>query len=145
MNGSNPTENRISWTALALNHCLRIHQSIKNMQIRGDGREETYVKGTVEDAQKLSDYISKKFGFPAKQLKSNRIWKSNYWYEQPIPKNNWEKCSDQLEQAFTNVADLYLKHQRVWDNADQVEEVEESDSDSEGSLADETDLEEIEW
>jgi hypothetical protein len=113
MNGSNPTENRISWTALALNHCLRIHQSIKNMQIRGDGREETYVKGTVEDAQKLSNYISKKFGFPAKQLKSNRIWKSNYWYEQPIPKNNWEKCSDQLEQAFTNVADLYLKHQRV--------------------------------
>ena len=53
-----------------------------------------------------------------------------------------EPISSSLEVAFQKVGDLYIKHQYVWDNAEEVEEVSDNkfaDSD------DDIDPDDIDW
>ena len=48
--------------------------------------------------------------------------------------------SDKLEDAFSNVANLYLRHQHAWDNADEITEYDENMDESEPE-SDDSDVE----
>ena len=131
MNGPSPTMSRIAWTTPALNHCLEIQQSVRDMQISSDTRANTFVNGTTEDSEKIEEYIISKLGVFIRTT-SVRKWRSNFWY---LPNNGDETLpivSDLLKIAFGKVGDLYLKHQNTWDEAEQVEEAESNSDEEDG-------------
>jgi hypothetical protein len=140
MNGSSPTLSRISWTTLALNHCLVIQQSIKDLQISSESRKEKHVKGTAEDSDRIFNFLNLKLGLFVRST-SKRAWHSNFWYPPETEEEGLPIPSDQLETAFGKVGDLYLKHQEGWDEAEAVE----ANSDSEDDLNDDEDPNDIHW
>ena len=72
----------------------------------------------------------------------NRKWYSNWWYKEIRVVEVLKPISNSLEVAFQKVGDLYVKHQYVWDNAEEVEEVSDNEfADSD----DDIDPEDIDW
>jgi hypothetical protein len=106
INKANPSTNRISWTTYALNFCLDIYQSIKNLRI---GKEKDVSKmstGTLNDADTFYLYICVKIG---KQPSLTRIWASKFWYAEGSDITPFGKPSDDLKTALASVGTLYLR------------------------------------
>ena len=57
MNKQKISRNRISWTVPALNNTMDIQHDIDNLRIEENEKEPGFVKGTLEDAIKITAYI----------------------------------------------------------------------------------------
>ena len=125
---------------MALNHCLRIQQSIRDLQISSESRENTYVKGTAADSDWIYNFLVLKLGLFVRST-SKRAWHLNFWYPQETEDKNFPIPSDQLESIFSKVGDLYLKHQEGWDEAEAVV----ANLDSENEMDDNLDPNDIQW
>ena len=141
MNRERPSENRISWTTVALNHSMGIQQSIKNLRISRKEVHDTMVAGTVHDSNILHKFIQSRVGISVPLLKKKKHWAKDFWYDSPQEETH-SRASDKLEEAFNNVVDLYLKHQNMLDDAEKVEIVETSESDTDEEPED---VDNIEW
>jgi hypothetical protein len=123
MNKGNVSENRIQWTTLALNHCLPLHNDIKNLRICKEDRRTEFPGGTVTDAHHLQAVLTTKLGVTPTNLGKFTKFKGGLWYTGEIAVDPIEIPSDRLEMAYSNVSDFYIKHQDVWDSAEEVEGV----------------------
>ena len=128
MNPSNPSLERICWTATALNHCLPLHTSIKDMRISRKERANKLVAGTTEDVQKLQQHIQTKLGLTHAALRARKRYSTALFYPQESVVERVSPPSDALEEAFNKVADVYVMHQFNWDDAEAVHVVDPDDS-----------------
>ena len=142
MNGHSPSPNRIGWTSIALNPCLRIQKGFRDLQITKESRQDGFVKGTLKDSKKLGDHICEILGTSASRCRMSRKWYSNWWYKEVGNAVEVEPISNRLEEAFQKVGDLYVKHQYIWDNAEEVEEVSDNEFAEED---DDIDPDDIDW
>ena len=142
MNGHSPSLNRIDWTSIALNSCLRIQKGFRDLQISKESCQDGFVKGTLKDSKKIGDHICEVLEINTSKCQMNRKWYSNWWYKEIRVVEVLEPISSSLEVAFQKVGDLYVKHQYVWDNAEEVEEVSDNEfADSD----DDIDPDDIDW
>ena len=142
MNSHSPSPNRIGWTSIALNSCLRIQKEFRDLQISKESHQDGFVKGTLKDSKKIGDHICEVLKTNASKCRMNRKWYLNWWYKEIGAVKVLEPISNSLEVAFQKVGDLYVKHQYIWDNAEEVEEVSDNkfaDSD------DDIDPDDINW
>lgn len=138
MNKGTTTENRLSWTIPALNFCLEVSHDIAKMRRAKKDGDNNLVKGTSEDANKLSEYIENLVG--GHRLFKRKKFNVNFWYQNR--ENNLKGdtlLSQCLEHAWNKVGDYYIKHQHaihddkssevmIVDNVDNDEfEIEEED------------------
>ena len=125
-----------------LNPCLRIQKWFRDLQISKELRQDVFVKGTLKDSKKIGDHICEVLGTNASKCRMNQKWYLNWWYKEIRAVKVLEPISNSLEVAFQKVGDLYVKHQYVWDNAEEVEEVSDNEfADSD----DDIDLDHIDW
>ena len=142
MNSHSPSPNRIGWTSIALNSCLRIQKGFRDLQISKESRQDGFVKGTLKDSKKIGDHICEVLRTNACKCQMNQKWYLNWWYKEIRAVEVLEPISNSLEVAFQKVRDLYVKHQYVWDNAKEVEEVSDNEfADSD----DDIDPDDINW
>ena len=108
MNGPVISPQRVVWTTLALNFCLEIYQSIKNLRIGKDEDVSKLPGGTMEDARRIDNFITGKI----KDATFRKKYTSFFWFPaHPNDLETFECPSDLLEQAYADIADFYLKHQ----------------------------------
>jgi hypothetical protein len=138
MNSSNPSPHRICWTTIALNFCLRIYKSIKDIRISKQKDPSTLVQGTLEDADTLYQFIINKLG---ENPTKTRKWQSNFWYEEDKDIDPFEMPSDCTESAYSRVVDLYLRIQNMWLDDGTVTEVASDDEVEEEDDEDENEFE----
>ena len=131
MNKSRTTDNRVKWTTLALNWLLGLFEDVENLQIKKKDATNNFAKGTLQDAKKIYNIIAKRIGVEFKDVKVVRGWRANYWYEKDVEIANVVPPSNIVEKSFAEVADIYIKHQKTWDNAEEVEEAEEASNEEE--------------
>ena len=131
MNKGNVSENRICWTAESLNSSLDIHKDISDLQISQTNRQNVFVRGTISDLNIICQFITQKTEKSnGKSIKSNK-WDSKYWSTIRDDSPNVGRPSNTLEEAFSSIGDYYLSNQNMWDNAEQVEEASDDDSEDE--------------
>ena len=112
---------------IALNSCLRIQKGFRDLQISKESRQDGFVKGTLKDSKKIGDHICEVLGTNASKCRMNQKWYLNWWYKEIGAVEVLEPISNSLEVAFQKVGDLYVKHQYVWNNAEEVEEVSDNE------------------
>ena len=97
------------------------------------------MQGTEADIENLTDFIISKVDFvPA----GGRLaWQADLWYNTVEPDlQDVPPPSDQLEDAFNKVIDLYLKHQNAWDNADIVVGIDDQEVETESEHEQDSDV-----
>ena len=104
-----------------MNSSLNIHKDIENIRISASERQETYVRGTIQDSERIRDFIDRKSSDKAGKLEKNTRFDSKYWFEVRNDTPNVGRPSDKLEEAFSSVGDYYLANQTAWDGAEEVE------------------------
>ena len=79
MNKSRTTPSKVEWTAEGLNVLLPIYKDIEELQATKRSSETCFIHGTMEDVQKVSDYIVEKLA--DQELISEREWEASFWYQ----------------------------------------------------------------
>ena len=137
MNKRRVTAHRVTWTTEALNFFLEMHGDIDDMKISSANRVNGFPRGTLEDAQIIYQIIVDKIGVSSLRLAVTKEFRITFWYrEPPADLVHTEVMSDKLETAYNNVTDLYVTHQNMWDDAEEV------NNDSDFSDSDRSDMEE---
>ena len=131
MNKNRVTARRVQWTTEALNFFLVLHKDIEELQISGTEREDGLAKDTLQDAGIIYEEIIKELGSSPLEIEVNRRYSRFYFLKQPDVENSISvPMSHELEHAYNNVTEMYVKHQNMWDNAEEVNlESDFSDSD----------------
>ena len=152
MNKNRPTKRRITWTTKALNFFLPIYYDIDDLVISKEDSEEGYAAGVIVDAAKITSYITLKLGVIPQRINTNLAYRGTFLYER-TPHGMYVSTtpvSDLFEVAYDAVGDLYVKHQKTLDEAEEVEGFssdeegeEESESDSSESNSEDDILEDI--
>lgn len=141
MNKDRPTLNRISWTTVGLNFFIDLQGDIDDLRISKNERDQGFAKGTLEDAAKLTHIITNQIGVVEHRVRRAQEYEKGIWYaaiqEEPLVTNNNIPESDKLELAFSQVGDLYVKNQQMWDDAQEVVTDDESDDEEEGNVSEE--------
>jgi hypothetical protein len=124
------TAEKIEWTSEALNVALPLYMDMQNLQVRSKESRNKFVNGTLHDADLMYQHIRRNLTL----LPTNpQQWKPNFWYKTP-PKQrtlNNTPISNTLEKAWKEVVDVYLRHQSIWDNIEEAQEIDDSESDEE--------------
>ena len=121
INREHQTEHHISWTTEGINVLLAIANNIQWLQANKKNKAKGFVKMTLEDAQAMQGVITDKLGVSG--FRRHKVWKDTFWYAD-VPDDHEvtnEPTSDKLELCFTQVINLYVRHQFAWDNADMVD------------------------
>jgi hypothetical protein len=141
MNKNRPTLHRICWTTLGLNFFLEFQGDIDDMRITKKEREQGFASGTLEDAAKLTALFVKHIGVVEHRVKRYKPYTKSFWYaaiqDETSEFVNHTPESDLLELAFNQVADIYVKNQQMWDDAEEVETDEENDEENDEDVSDE--------
>lgn len=57
MNRNKASRDRIDWTVPSLNNTMDLQHDIDELRIEEEEKEPVFVKGTIEDATKIAEYI----------------------------------------------------------------------------------------
>jgi hypothetical protein len=136
MNKNRPTVERVSWTTTALNHFLVLYEDLMSLQITKEERNTEFANGTQQDVGLIYQVISKKMRTDPREVSRKIAFDIAFWYNEEPEFDHNTRPSDRMEEAFDQVGDLYVKHQTMWDD---TEEVESASEDEEGS--DDSDVE----
>ena len=124
MNSSRPSENRIKWTTLALNHFLPLFRSISGLRIlKAPQSLGKLVRNTEEDAYVLSSWISRLLIENRGSIRQFAAWDCQIFYSDHSDLDITEP-SDKLEQAFSNIADHFIRNQKMLLETDELDLVE---------------------
>ena len=118
---SRTSEDRVKWTTAALNHFLPLFRSILNLHhSKTPENKYKFVANTEQDATTLFEWISKLLIGNRGSIRAAAAWNCKLFYEQESD-IDVDLPSDGLEQAFGNVADVFIKNQRMLVAVDEVE------------------------
>ena len=129
MNKKRPTPDWVGWTTEALNFFLDFQEDIDNLRISKKDREEGFAAGTLRDANIICNQIIAKLGVNPGDIMKAQVYKTDFWYSEVAKANvkEAEPESNKMETAFGKVGDLYVDHQKTWDNATEVEDIASDD------------------
>ena len=130
MNKGNVSKTRIQWTTKALNSSLNIHNDVKQMRIKKEDVQQKYVASTLADSSKLTQHIKEKIANSNRKKAKLHLFDPNFLYIERDPDLEVDPPSDSMEEAFSNLADFFVKHQDTWDNGDRVEIENDDDTES---------------
>ena len=122
------SEDKLEWTSEALNVAMPLYMDVQGMQVKSKETQQTFVGGTLRDADQLFQYICNNLTVTPTNIQR---WRTFYWYRIE-PTDNTKKIkppSNNLEKAWGDVVDVYLRHQTIWDNVNEAVEVDDPDSD----------------
>ena len=117
----NVSETRIEWTTQALNSSLHIHKDVQELRIRKEEVEQTFVTSTLVDSNKVLKHIKEKLAFQKRTPARLHRFDPNCFYVVRDPDLKDGRPSNKVEEAFSNVADFYIRHQATWEEADEIE------------------------
>lgn len=167
MNKQKISRNRISWTVPALNNTMDIQHDVDNLRIEENEKEPGFVKGTLEDAIKITAYIKQVIlRYKSYIIKTNNAiqklassesgeYDATFWYQRaehiPEPKKNKPHLrealppSDKLEKAYAEVPTWHARHKKVWEVSTTEEEYYkelgiENNNDADSELLNDADL-----
>ena len=140
MNTTRTIENRLSNTANALNIVLPLYADVRDLQISHKERAHAYVQGTLAEAAKITEFICSKLRGTRDEHSAQR-WQAVFWYSERVASlKATPPPSVELEEAWVNVVDVFLKHQNTsWDGGRAVQETVNSDSEGDESELEDTD------
>ena len=129
MNKKRPTPDRVGWTTEALNFFLDFQEDIENLRISKKDREEGFAAGTLRDANIICNQIIAKLGVNPGDIMKARVYKTDFWYSEAAKANvkEAEPESNKMKTVFGKVGDLYVDHQKTWNNATEVEDIASDD------------------
>jgi hypothetical protein len=145
MNKGNTTENHIGWTTKGLNIFLNIYNDIEDLQIIRFTCPSGFVAGTVEDVGKMYMLISRKLSTNFQLMQQQNVaWQPRFFF-QDIPENILEVNHPSIlfELSWTKVQKWYVKHQNMWDDAEQIELFDQNEDDEDEQNEEEEEEEEI--
>ena len=82
------------------------------------------MKGILKDADKIQEFIGGRAG----NKQTRTVFQNNYWYNDDRVVKMKRICSNKLEMHYSNVLNLYLKHQNMWEGGNPELEVEIDES-----------------
>ena len=148
MNSVNPSEGRVELTTESLNFTLDIQKSLRDLRNRRKDSSPKWIRGTIEDVDRLHAEIVRKLGDPARRLPARRRFAATHWYNIDTEFTQTTSTSDRAESAFEAVAEWVLKNSKMLAEADGdiTEEVGEADleDDLEVEEEDDSDVEDAE-
>ena len=108
---------------------MDFQEDIDNLRISKKDREEGFAAGTLRDANIICNQIIAKLGVNPGDIMKARVYKTDFWYSEVAKANvkEAEPESNKMETAFGKVGDLYVDHQKTWDNATEVEDIASDD------------------
>ena len=129
MNKKRPTSDRVGWTTEALNFFLDFQEDIDNLRISKKDKEEGFAAGTLRNANIICNQIIAKLGVNPGDIMKAWVYKTDFWYSEAAKTNvkEAEPKSNKMETVFGKVGDLYVDHQKTWDNATEVEDIASDD------------------